>query len=365
MTTHGKSSVPSLPLTVNSGSFTGGHVQGIALDDGHKYIYYSFTTVFVKADLAGNVIGTVTGLTGHLGCISFNSEDGKVYGSIEYKHDSIGQGIMKSTGVALADEDAFYIAIFDVDKIDRVGMDAERDGVMRAVYLPQVAEDYAAKNPDGSEHRFACSGIDGTGFGPVPGSPKGSPHMLFVAYGVYGDNDRADNDNQVILQLDWRRFDAVARPLSQGAPHHSGLRADERYFLYTGNTTWGIQNLEYDAFLDGWLVSVYPGKKPCYKNPPMFIIDGQVAPAEREVPGLGIRAKMLSLKPIGGHDEENDIYYCTFPKGQTGMYSFGDGYYYISYEHKTVEDGVKRFSSEVRLCRYTGEGEQLFEVVEE
>lgn len=364
MPTTEKNALPELPKMINSGSFTGGHVQGIALDDEHKYIYYSFTTIFVKADLEGNVIGTVTGLTGHLGCISFNSEDGRVYGSIEYKHDSIGQGIMKRTGVALADEDAFYIAVFDVDKIDRVGMDAERDGVMRAVYLPEVAGDYAAKNPDGSEHRFACSGIDGTGFGPVPGSPAGSPKMLFVAYGVYGDNARTDNDNQVILQFDWRRFDAVAQPLSQGAPHHSGVRADERYFLYTGNTTWGVQNLEYDSFLDAWLVAVYVGKKPQYKNPPMFIIDGKAAPVEREVPGLGICGKMLSLKPIGGYDAANDLYYCTFPKGQTGIYSLGGGYYYISYEKKTVENGEKFFSSEVHLCRYTGEGEQLFEAVE-
>ena len=75
MPTTEKNALPALPKVINSGKFTGGHVQGIALDDEHKYIYYSFTTILVKADLEGNVIGTVTGLTGHLGCISFNSED--------------------------------------------------------------------------------------------------------------------------------------------------------------------------------------------------------------------------------------------------------------------------------------------------
>lgn len=106
--------------------------------------------------------------------------------------------------------------MFDVDKIDRIGMDAERDGIMRAVYLPEVVADYSAKNADGSDHRFACSGIDGTGFGPVPGSPAGSPRMLFVAYGIYGDVNRTDNDNQVILMFDWRKFGDAAKPLSPG-----------------------------------------------------------------------------------------------------------------------------------------------------
>ena len=359
-----KRPVPELPRLIKSAEIPAGHVQGIAVDDEHKYIYYSFTTVFVKADLSGNVVGTVTGLTGHLGCISYNSDDGRVYGSIEYKHDSIGKGIMARTGITLADEDAFYIAIFDVDKIDRVGMDAERDGVMKAVYLPEVVDDYSAKNEDGTDHRFACSGIDGTGFGPVPGSPAGSPRMLFVAYGVYGDNARTDNDNQVILMFDWRSFGDAAKPLSQAAPHHSGVRSAERFFLYTGNTTWGVQNLEYDSYLDAWIVAVYIGKKPQYKNPPMFLIDGAAAPVEHDVPGLGIRGKMLSLKPLGGHDDANGLWYCTFPKGQTGVYSIGGGYYYFSYEKHTDRDGEKYFSSDVKLCRYTGEGDVLFEVVE-
>lgn len=36
--------------------------------------------------------------------------------------------------------DGFYIAIFDVSKIDRMDMDAEQDGVMTAVYLNEVTE---------------------------------------------------------------------------------------------------------------------------------------------------------------------------------------------------------------------------------
>ncbi len=111
---------PALPRSIFAGEWTNGHIQGIAVDTERKHIYYSFTTVLVKADLQGNVIGTVEGLTGHLGCLAYNGGDRCVWGSIEYKHDSIGKGIMARTGIQLAEEDAFYVAIFDVDKIDRI-----------------------------------------------------------------------------------------------------------------------------------------------------------------------------------------------------------------------------------------------------
>lgn len=38
--------------------------------------------------------------------------------------------------------DAFYVAIFDVDKITRPDMDAETDGRETAVYLKEVVDDY-------------------------------------------------------------------------------------------------------------------------------------------------------------------------------------------------------------------------------
>lgn len=354
---------PALPRQIDAGEWQSGHIQGIAVDTERKYIYYSYTTVFVKADLEGNVIGTVKGLTGHLGCLSFNGGDGCVWGSIEYKHDSIGKGIMARTGVKLAEEDAFYVAIFDVDKIDRMDMDAEKDGIMSAVYLPDVVEDFAAKGCQGREHRFACSGIDGTGFGPRFGERAVSPYMLYIAYGIYGDTDRDDNDNQVILEYDWRKLKPLAKPLNQSAPHHSGARCENKFFFYTGNTNWGIQNLEYDTYLDAWLVAVYRGKKERFRNPPMFIIDRRVAPVTEELKGLeGLEGEVLTGAPIGTPDPATGVYGADFGKGQTGIASLGGGYYYFSYENKVERDGAKYNTSTIRLCRYTGEGE-LFETV--
>ena len=184
----------SLPATIPSGLWKYGHCQGIAIDTNRKYMYYSLTTALIKTDMQGNVIGSVTGLLGQLGCIDFNDEDGRVYGSLEYKNDSIGQGILRHAGVDAALQTAFYIAIFAVDKIDRMDMDACTDSVMTSVYLKEVVEDYTASvslNDRTVEHRFGCSGIDGTTFGCVPG---GDQRRRMVAYGIYRDVARCDND---------------------------------------------------------------------------------------------------------------------------------------------------------------------------
>ena len=119
-----------LPRLIDSGTFPTGHIQGIAVDTEHRYIYYSYTTMLVKADMQGRVVGTVTGLVGHLGSLTFNAEDGRVYGSLEYKNDAIGRGILAASGHDGEINDGFYIAIFDVDRITRTDMSAERDGVM-------------------------------------------------------------------------------------------------------------------------------------------------------------------------------------------------------------------------------------------
>ena len=109
----------------------------------------------------GNIIGSVKGLAGHLGCIAYNYEDGKVYGSLEYKHDIIGCGILQRIDNVIDITDGFYVVSFDVGRIDRIDMDAETDGIMEAVHLKEVLDDYNAAG-----HRYGCSGIDGITFAP-------------------------------------------------------------------------------------------------------------------------------------------------------------------------------------------------------
>lgn len=348
-----------LPMVIDGGAWRGGHVQGIAVDTEKGFVYYSFTTILVKTDLAGRVIGTVRGLVGHLGCIDFNREDGKVYGSLEFKNDSIGQHIFKAAGLeGVPVENAFYIAIFDVDKIDRMDMDAEADGVMTAVYLPEITAWYEGKSHNGLPHRYACSGIDGTSFGPYFGAGKDAPAMLMVCCGIYGDTEREDNDHQVILCYDWHKFSALAQPLSQSAPHHSGLSPEQRCFFYTGNTNWGVQNLCYDSFTGYWLLCVYKGKKDKFPNYTTYLVDGGVAPRMGELQGLGgEQGLLLTAAPAGLCHPESGIRGFRFPWGSTGVHSLGDGRFYFSHNGKTED---KAYTCALHLYRYTGEGENGF-----
>ena len=192
------------PNEIFSGVYaSGSHVQGIAVDKEHGFVYYSFTTMLLKTDMLGNAVGSVIRLAGHLGCITYDPDNDCVYGSLELKHDEIGLGIVKRTNWDPTSEDAFYLVSFDCALIDRMDMDAENDGVMNAVYLYDVVKDYYEFDEVGGKcHRYGCSGIDGTGLGYAFGDVEHLSKKIMIAYGVYGDNDRKDNDHQVILQYD-------------------------------------------------------------------------------------------------------------------------------------------------------------------
>ncbi len=322
-----------------------GHVQGIAIDNKREFVYCSFTTRLLKLDMQGNLVGSVEGLVGHLGCLAYNKENGKVYGSLEFKNDIIGADIIKSRGCDFEVKDAFYMAIFDVEKIDRLNMDAEKDGVMKTVYLQDVVADYTKKG-----HKYGCSGIDGTTIAPDIEKQTDSA-CLYVAYGIYSELERQDNDYQVILKYDLTDFESYAKPLSQRNMHTSGPeKYTEKYFVYTGNTNFGIQNLEYDDYINGFIVAVYPGYKKQFKNFPMFLIDASKAPQVQQLKGLDEQGKVLSLMQMGELDESNNVYGFRFPLGATGISSLGDGLYYFARD--TRNNGV--FGVEIRLYKWNG-----------
>ncbi len=353
----------SLPRHIFSGLQGNCHVQGIAIDTARKYMYFSFTTSLVKTDLNGNLIGSVTGLLGHLGCIAFNDRDGRVYGSLEYKHDCIGTGILRAMHQeSLALEEAFYCAVFDVNRITRPNMDAEKDGIMTAVYLRDVVADYCAEwtqNDTLMHHRYGCSGIDGISFGPEFGAPSDSKSFLNIAYGIYGDVNRTDNDHQVIVHYDITHWAQWAQPLRQEAMHRSGpAHCDAKYFIYTGNTEFGVQNLEYDPFTGNWLMCVYRGKKPQFPNAPMYIINGAAAPEELPLRGQKETGKTLRLW-TNGQIMPDGVCGWPFPLGSTGVIALGDGYYYFCKNGR--RDG--REYGDVNLYCWNAENPALFEPV--
>jgi hypothetical protein len=341
---------PLPPLTQNGGTWPTSHVQGIAVDLRGGYIYYSFTTLLAKYDFSGKLIGTLVGWAGHLGDLDFNPGDGRVYGSLEYKKDK-----------------AFYVAIIDVSRLDRVGVTAAKSEIFRTVYLPEVVKDYTADvNGDGRfdedvantpDHRYGCSGIDGVSFGPEFGHTDG-PRFLTVAYGIYANTARTDNDHQVLLQYDVSDWDRYARPLTEAAPHRSGpATAHGKYFVRTGNTTYGVQNLAYDETLQCWLMGVYQGKKPAFPNYLLFAIDARMAPKLGDLIGVPDargkgceRGLLLTLAADGLGDSKTHIRGWN-QKADVGLQPIGNGLFYLA-----VSSGVKgRQSGYVVLHRWTGE----------
>ena len=318
-----------LPLKQNGGTWSSGHVQGIAVDVQGGYIYYSFTHLLAKYDFSGKLIGTLVGWTGHLGDLDFNAADGKIYGSLEYGKD-----------------EAFYIAVIDVSRLDRVGIEATNTEIFRTVYLPEVVKDF-------NSGRYGCSGIDGVGFGPAFGRADG-PRYLTVAYGVYGDNARTDNDHQVLLQFDISDWSKYAKPLSESDLHHNGPSTSQgKYFVRTGNTPWGVQNLSYDETLQRWFMGVYQGKKPSFPNYLLFAIDARTQPQMQHLVGVDERGQLLELANDGLKDAATGVRGWN-QKGDVGFQPVGQGLFYLS-----VNSGSKDAqTSDLTLMRWTGDANQ-------
>jgi hypothetical protein len=343
-----------LPVRQNGGTWDAGHVQGIAVDVRGGYIYYSFTNLLAKYDFKGNLVGTLVGWTGHLGDLDFNSHDGKVYGSLEYKRDA-----------------SFYIAVIDVAQLDRVGMQASRTDIFRTVYLPEVAADYAADldgdgkvadEPASLDHRYGCSGIDGISFGPAFGSTDG-PSLLTVAYGIYGNAKRTDNDHQVLLQYnvsDWSRY---VSPLVESSPHHLGPASlAGKYFVRTGNTRFGVQNLAYDEVLQRWFMGVYQGDKPSFPNYLLFAVDAATQPRSADLVGVTgthgrrwAQGKLIALSPDGPQDYTTGIRGWT-QKADVGFQPVGRGLYYL-----VTNSGSKhRQTATIQLLRWSNSADHPF-----
>ena len=330
-----------------------GHVQGIALDREKGCMYFSFTSSFIKTDLDGRIIGTINRIQGHLGAMTLGP-DGRVYASLECKDDEIGQGIARRLGVENLshEQSVFYIAVIDADRIDRPGMDPEKDGVMTTVCIREACKDYA-------EHTYGCSGIDGVTFAPRIGRNDGKLY-LYVAYGIYGDPSRSDNDNQILLCYDvssWKR--RYETPVVFGTvPTNGPEKPLHKYFVYTGNTTWGVQNLAWDAHTGRIYMAVYKGKKEEYPNYPLFSLDLKQKPVKACPKGLSGKHETLRLSDAGLFDETSGVRGWDFKWGSTGLCPLGDGQWYISENHKDKATGIQ--SCTARLYRWTGDGAKPF-----
>ena len=322
------------------------HVQGIALDKKDKCLYCSFTSAFFKTDLWGNIIGSVTGINGHLGAMTYDEKAKKVYASLEIKDDEIGRGISDALGESRHEKKSsrFYVAEIDVRKVNRLEVPFEEAFTLHAI--EEVAKDYldtVTVNGVRLEHRYGCSGMDGIAIAPQFGNPdvnsipatkiqsdhvkiaktsrKRKAECIYIAYGIYGDTTRTDNDYNILLCF---KKDDLKTPT-------------HKYFVKTGNTRYGVQNMAYDKATERLYLAVYKGQKAEYPNYSIFALDINQVPFMDHLEGVPYESNEVEQLSI------TDASY--FKHGSTGLYSFGDGRWYVSQKGK--KDGVQY--SDVKL----------------
>jgi len=181
-------------------------------------------------------------------------------------------------------------------------------------------------------------------FGPIPGSGDDTQY-IFMSYGLYEDNDRTDNDHQVLLCYDISDWEQYAQPFDENAMHKSGPGEPlHKYFVLTGNTNWGVQNLEYDAYNDVYFLCVYRGSKPGFPNNPLYVVDASV-PAVIDEHGR----EVLTLVQ-DGESHRSGVYSWNFDLGSYGLHAFGDGIYYAALR-ETADEGE---SARVLLFGWSG-----------
>lgn len=356
------------PAPLPDSIYVGGqqmHVQGIALDKQRKHMYFSFTNKLVKTDLNGNILGSVDQLEGHLGAIALNPKDGRIYASLECKSDEIGTSIAQKMGTKAITKanSIFYIAIFDGEKISHEGMNPQNDSVMTTICVQDAVRDYQAivqNQGKKREHRYGCSGIDGVMFAPMIGNTSDDQSYLYVGYGIYGDTTRTDNDYQVLLCYHPDSLKAYERAVKWGEIHTNGPKQPlKKLFLKTGNSTYGIQNMTYDASSHRCILAVYPGKKSTYPNYSHFSFDIMQPPVWNQLDGMDpIEYQWtVPLESNNNNVKERNLEGWNFPWGSTGICPIGNGYFYISENHRN-EQGEE--SCTARRYKWTGDYQNPF-----
>jgi hypothetical protein len=139
--------------------------------------------------------------------------------------------------------------------------------------------------------------------------------------------------------------------LNEADLHHSGPSTLQgKYFVRTGNTSYGVQNLSYDDSLQRWFMGVYPGKKKSFPNYLLFAIDARMQPQTTDLGG-----HLLQLADDGLKDASTGVRGWN-QKADVGFQPVGHGLFYIS-----VNSGAKGAqTSDLTLMRWTKDVNEPF-----
>ncbi|MBQ3230035.1 MAG: hypothetical protein IJB49_03355 [Clostridia bacterium] len=236
------------------------HMQGFS--SGNGFMYWSFTDSLVKTTLSGTVKCQVEIHGGHLGdCDYYN---GKIYASY------LGRAL---PGHAWEYWTGFMIYVFDADDLQIVDI------------INLDICDYYKSITCTPEDTRGFQGIDGVCFAPDPISGE---MRMFVACALYTGEKYS---SQIILQF---------------TPE--GIYETE-YHIPTGNTVYGIQNLDYDAENNEFWFTTYGGSQPYQPKEVLYCISGDLKEIKR---------KYLYSTPYGFECLGKEGFYASLHIGKNG-----------------------------------------------
>ncbi len=192
------------------------HLQGFTASDSH--LYWSFTDSLVKTTFGDTVVAQVRIRGGHLGDIDYR--DGCIYGTV------LGDSL---AGEPWGQWSSFHVYVFDADTL----------ALKRTIRLDPL---YAMFREPEKYHGFY--GVDG-----IAAMEDGS---MWLAGGLRPEERY---DRQMLL-----RFDG------------DGCLLETRYFS-TGNTIFGIQNLDYEADTGRFWFSTYGPEQPFQARETLYCAD--------------------------------------------------------------------------------------------
>ncbi len=334
---------PDYALMLDGGAWElAGHMQGATTDDEKNFMYMSFNDRLIKVDMHnGEIVASMTGLLGgHLGDITYYN--GKVYGSLELK--TVNQ---------------VYVVEIDVSQLTEMNMSYKTPGLMTAMYI------YEHEN-NIKDDIFGARGIDGITFGRLPGDKSGKMYLI-VACGLGTDEICVRNNYQILMAYDPADFKGASISI-YGNLHKIGPKISKKFYVYTGYTWYGVQNLEYDADTGDYWICCYPGEKEGFPDYTVFVVNGNVAPKKKKLSveynpsNVDVYGEVLKLKEVGLYHEPTGIWgFQSIPcSGTTGFISLGNDYFYIGTIGTTLAGLQKGSAVLYRLDRQT----YVFEKVE-
>ena len=203
------------------------HMQGFAR--GGDFMYWSFTDNLVKTTLAGTVKCQVEMHDGHLGDCDYY--DGKIYASM------LGH---PAPGRPWNDWSSFCIYVYSADDLR----------LLQKIRLEICEKYWAQRGTDADTRGF--SGVDGVTVAP---DPKTGEAKLFVACAL--DTDERFTD-QILLQF---TLDG---------------EYETEYRIPTGNTVFGIQNLDYDWENGEFWFSTYGPERDFQPKETLYCVSGDL-----------------------------------------------------------------------------------------